>query len=152
MAYVSFACEVWKCNMCCFNFYPGSLTLLYADQILNTTYDVIFGRVVIVGPLGMHLKCKISHRLIFCFDIDHTPANCPYLIENIPLLTPKKGEKEQFLKCVPILWEQKNYVVICRKLRNIPTFKDFTLICPYFLGFKLSRLAGMCFLSSYSVW
>ena len=28
-----------------------------------------------------------------------------------------------------------------RKFRNIPVFKDFPLICPYFLGFRVCRYA-----------
>ena len=52
----------------------------------------------------------------------YIPANCPYWI-GIFLFWP--------------LFLQNLSVVMYRKFRNIPIFKDFPLICPYFLSFTV---------------
>ena len=44
------------------------------------------------------------------------------------------------LSCVPIF--AKNLpVVMYRKFRNVPIFKDIPPICPYFLGFRVGKYA-----------
>ena len=76
-------------------------------------------------------------------------ANCSYLIGTVPILTQEKGRKKSdFIMCSYIC---KNLpVVMYRKFRNIPIFKDIPPICPYFLGFRVGKNANvMVFTSTY---
>ena len=86
------------------------------------------------------LRIEIS-QLVFVNTRGSIPANCPYLIANIPILSPppqkKREEKSDFTMCRYVCKHQ--YVVMFRKVRNIPIFKDFPLICPYFLGFRVAQ-------------
>ena len=58
-------------------------------------------------------------------------ANCPYLIGTVPILTQEKGRnKSESIMCSYFC---KNLpVVMYRKFRNVPIFKDIPPICPYF--------------------
>ena len=57
------------------------------------------------------------------------------LIGTVPILTQEKGRKNVFIFC-------KNLpVVMYRKFRNVPIFKDIPPICPYFLGFRVGKYA-----------
>ena len=69
-------------------------------------------------------------------------ANCSYYIGTVPFLTQKKGRKKSdFIMCSYFC---KNLpVVMYRKFRNVPIFKDIPPICPYFLGFRVGKYAYM---------
>ena len=69
-------------------------------------------------------------------------ANCSYLIGTVPILTQEKGRKKSnFIMCSYIC---KNLpVVMYRKFRNVPIFKDIPPICPYFLGFRVGKYANL---------
>ena len=82
-------------------------------------------------------------------------ANCSYLIGTVPILTQEKGRKKSdFIMCSYFC---KNLpVVMYRKFRNVPIFKDIPPICSYFLGFRvgkygnaLSRGISTCTLNLY---
>ena len=65
-------------------------------------------------------------------------ANCPYLIGTVPIFTQEKvGKRSDFTMC-PYFCKNLS-VVIHRKFRNVPIFKDFPPICPYFLGFRVGK-------------
>ena len=68
-------------------------------------------------------------------------ANCSYLIGTVPILTQEKGRKNSdFIMCSYFC---KNLpVVMYRKFRNVPNFKDIPPICSYFLGFRIGKYAN----------
>ena len=52
--------------------------------------------------------------------------------------------KEQFYSV--FLFLQNLPVVMYRKFRNVPIFKDIPPICPYFLGFRVGKYELMIYL------
>ena len=67
-------------------------------------------------------------------------ANCSYLIGTVPILTQQKGRKKSdFIMCYYFC--QNLPVVMYKKFRNVPIFKDIPPICPYFLGFRVGKYA-----------
>ena len=67
----------------------------------------------------------------------------------IPILTQEKGRKKSdFIMCS---YFYKNLpVVMYRKFRNVPIFKDIPPICPYFLGFRVGKYATVQVISNAS--
>ena len=59
-------------------------------------------------------------------------------LPTVPILNQEKGRKKSdFIMCSYFC---KNLpVVMYRKLRNVPIFKDIPPICPYFLGFRVGK-------------
>ena len=65
-------------------------------------------------------------------------ANCPYLIGTVPNFTQEKVGKRNYFAMCPYFCKNLS-VVMYRKFRNVPIFKDFPSICPYFLGFRVGK-------------
>ena len=65
-------------------------------------------------------------------------ANCPFLTGIVPILPQEKvGKRSNFTTC-PYFGKSLS-VVMYRKFRNVPSFEDFSPICPYFLGFRVGK-------------
>ena len=66
-------------------------------------------------------------------------SNCPYLIGTVPIFTQEKVGKRSDLIMCPYFCKNLS-VVMYRKFRNVPSFKDFPPICPSFLGFRVGKM------------
>ena len=87
----------------------------------------------------MHAKTNAA-TIFACRAIFYAciPANCPYLIGTIPILTKAKSKKKEcgFTMCPYFCWNLS--MVMYRKFRNVPIFSHF---CPYFWNVRVGRYA-----------
>ena len=85
----------------------------------------------------LYLLCSTPWNLCI---YDCTILGIPYL-PTVPILTQEKGFKKRsdFTMC-PYFCKNLSVVqYMYRKFRNVPIFKDFPPICPYFLGFRVGK-------------
>ena len=92
------------------------------------------GKVLCNGPLVYKYHSLAIFLISYFVPLEYEyciAANCPYFDH--------KTGKKSILPCVPIFLQKSVYVVMYRKFRYVPIFKNCPPICPYFLGFRVGR-------------